>query len=114
MKRKTFGLICFFNQILAAPDETVSEPQESETLLFTVQEDEHVSNNEEVMVDDPNDPTYNVEEDNFSESKKAKSKSQVCHVCNATFARVNHLTRHMILHRNVLVHRCDRCDKVGL
>lgn len=54
------------------------------------------------------------EEDSFGLSKKARSKNQVCHVCNASFARVNHLTRHMILHRNVLVHQCERCDKVSL
>lgn len=35
----------------------------------------------------------------------------VCHVCQAQFARANHLTRHMTLHRAVLIHKCDRCDK---
>lgn len=44
--------------------------------------------------------------------KKARAKNQVCHVCGATFARANHLTRHMTLHRHVLVHQCDRCEKV--
>ncbi|XP_023017036.1 uncharacterized protein isoform X2 [Leptinotarsa decemlineata] len=43
--------------------------------------------------------------------KKTRSKNQVCHVCGASFARVNHLTRHMTLHRSVLVNQCDRCEK---
>ncbi|CAG9865144.1 unnamed protein product [Phyllotreta striolata] len=44
-------------------------------------------------------------------AKKARNKNQVCHVCGASFSRVNHLTRHMTLHRAVLVHQCDRCEK---
>nr|CAH7748700.1 unnamed protein product [Callosobruchus chinensis] len=44
-------------------------------------------------------------------TKKTRNKNQICHVCGATFARINHLTRHMTLHRNVLTHPCDRCDK---
>ncbi|XP_057665944.1 zinc finger protein 420-like isoform X1 [Diorhabda carinulata] len=43
--------------------------------------------------------------------KKARSKNQVCHVCGASFSRANHLTRHMTLHRAVLIHQCDRCEK---
>lgn len=34
-----------------------------------------------------------------------------CHVCQASFNRVNHLTRHMTLHRALLVHKCGQCDK---
>ncbi|KAG5885376.1 hypothetical protein JTB14_023763 [Gonioctena quinquepunctata] len=43
--------------------------------------------------------------------KKGRTKNQVCHVCGASFARVNHLTRHMTLHRSLLVYQCDRCEK---
>lgn len=35
----------------------------------------------------------------------------VCHVCGSSFARANHLTRHMTLHRAILTFKCDRCDK---
>lgn len=38
-------------------------------------------------------------------------KLHSCHVCASKFARANHLTRHMTLHRAVLIHKCDRCDK---
>lgn len=96
--------------------------QAASTLFPEPQDAESSGNNDESNVDDPvdsayvvedpGDPSYVVEEDNFGLSKKSRSKNQVCHVCNATFARVNHLTRHMILHRNVLVHKCARCDKV--
>ncbi|XP_030765393.1 zinc finger protein 189-like [Sitophilus oryzae] len=41
----------------------------------------------------------------------SKNKVHVCHVCEAQFARANHLTRHMTLHRSVLTHKCDRCDQ---
>lgn len=44
---------------------------------------------------------------------KRKIKVHTCHVCQAQFARANHLTRHMTLHRAVLTHKCDRCDQVG-
>lgn len=81
-------------------------------LLVEDQEVESSTNHEENNVDDPSDPSFRTE-DNFGLSKNSRSKNQVCHVCNATFARVNHLTRHMILHRNVLVHQCERCDKVS-
>lgn len=37
-----------------------------------------------------------------------------CHVCNQKFTKVNHLTRHMTLHRNVLSHQCEHCEKVFL
>lgn len=43
--------------------------------------------------------------------KKTRNKNQVCHVCGASFSRANHLTRHMTLHRAVLIHQCDRCEK---
>ncbi|KAJ8920878.1 hypothetical protein NQ315_015671 [Exocentrus adspersus] len=43
--------------------------------------------------------------------KRVRHRSQVCHVCGAGFARANHLTRHMTLHRSILVHQCDRCEK---
>lgn len=42
---------------------------------------------------------------------KKKVKVHSCHVCQAEFARANHLTRHMTLHRAVLTHKCDRCDQ---
>lgn len=42
---------------------------------------------------------------------KPVHKVHVCHVCEAAFARANHLTRHMTLHRALLIHKCDRCDK---
>ncbi|CAH1127829.1 unnamed protein product [Ceutorhynchus assimilis] len=42
---------------------------------------------------------------------KPKLKVHTCHVCQAQFARANHLTRHMTLHRAVLTHKCDRCDQ---
>ncbi|XP_019757245.1 zinc finger protein 91 isoform X3 [Dendroctonus ponderosae] len=42
---------------------------------------------------------------------KRKMKVHTCHVCNAGFARVNHLSRHMTLHRAVLTHKCDRCEQ---
>lgn len=77
------------------------------------QDIESTSNhNDENNIDDPSDANFTAE-DTFGLTKNSRSKSQVCHVCNATFARVNHLTRHMILHRNVLVHQCERCDKVS-
>lgn len=44
-------------------------------------------------------------------NSKRKIKVHVCHVCQAQFARANHLTRHMTLHRAVLTHKCDRCDQ---
>lgn len=55
----------------------------------------------------------------FLEEQEAVDKSQPqesspvhsCHVCQASFNRVNHLTRHMTLHRALLVHKCSRCDK---
>lgn len=43
--------------------------------------------------------------------KKVRNRNQVCHVCGACFNRSNHLTRHMTLHRAILVHQCDRCEK---
>ncbi|XP_018333380.1 zinc finger protein 678 isoform X2 [Agrilus planipennis] len=39
------------------------------------------------------------------------AKIHICHVCDSSFDRINHLTRHMTLHRAVLTHKCDRCDK---
>ncbi|XP_076254107.1 uncharacterized protein LOC143192574 isoform X2 [Rhynchophorus ferrugineus] len=42
---------------------------------------------------------------------KRKMKVHSCHVCEAQFAKANHLTRHMTLHRAVLTHKCDRCDQ---
>ncbi|XP_066260460.1 zinc finger protein 420-like [Euwallacea similis] len=45
------------------------------------------------------------------ENSKRKIKVHTCHVCQAQFARANHLTRHMTLHRAVLTHKCDRCDQ---
>ncbi|XP_001809587.2 zinc finger protein ZFP2 [Tribolium castaneum] len=44
-------------------------------------------------------------------AKPVHHKVHVCHVCEAAFARANHLTRHMTLHRALLIHKCDRCDK---
>lgn len=78
------------------------------------QDSELNANVEANIVDDPGDRVYSADDQNFSLSKKVRSKNHICHVCNATFARVNHLTRHMILHRNVLVHQCERCDKVSI
>ncbi|CAH1984917.1 unnamed protein product [Acanthoscelides obtectus] len=60
------------------------------------------------------DEEWNLPEPENTENvvtKKPRNKNQVCHVCGALFARVNHLTRHMTLHRNVLTHSCDQCDK---
>lgn len=45
-------------------------------------------------------------------NSKRKMKVHSCHVCEAEFARANHLTRHMTLHRAVLTHKCERCDQV--
>lgn len=42
--------------------------------------------------------------------KKRPPKVHTCHVCQTEFSRANHLTRHMILHRAVLIHKCDQCD----
>lgn len=42
---------------------------------------------------------------------KKNNKMHTCHVCGSSFARANHLTRHMTLHRAVLTYKCDRCDK---
>lgn len=81
-------------------------------LLTEGQEVDTIMHNDENNIDDPSDPNL-ITEDNFGLSKKARTKNQICHVCNASFARVNHLTRHMILHRNVLIHQCERCDKVS-
>lgn len=38
-------------------------------------------------------------------------KMHTCHVCESKFARANHLTRHMTLHRAILIHKCNKCDK---
>lgn len=46
-------------------------------------------------------------------NSKRKMKVHTCHVCHAGFARVNHLSRHMTLHRAVLTHKCDRCEQVS-
>lgn len=82
--------------------------------LTNHQDSESVEKLIEIEVNNAGETTVVIEEeDSFGLSKKSRSKNQVCHVCNASFARVNHLTRHMILHRNVLVHQCERCDKVS-
>lgn len=49
--------------------------------------------------------------DNIIAKADSHQKIHICHVCGATFARANHLTRHMTLHRALLIHKCDRCDK---
>ncbi|XP_050501833.1 zinc finger protein 852-like [Diabrotica virgifera virgifera] len=80
-----------------------------------------VSTKHEIKLDELNINDTKQEEDEDAEAgipdaenvfvKKSRSKNQVCHVCGASFSRVNHLTRHMTLHRAVLVHQCDRCEK---
>lgn len=38
-------------------------------------------------------------------------KIHTCHVCAAKFPKANHLTRHMTLHRAVLLFKCEKCEK---
>lgn len=87
---------------------TTDEPVDTTSTEFTEPQGGDINNADEI-----NDPSYIVSDDNINSSKNSRSKNQVCHVCNANFARVNHLTRHMILHRNVLIHQCESCDKVS-
>lgn len=42
---------------------------------------------------------------------KPNRKLHKCHVCESSFSRANHLTRHMTLHRALLIYKCERCDK---
>jgi KRAB domain-containing zinc finger protein len=61
---------------------------------------------------EPEQPASDQEMKNSPPAPKpAHHKVHVCHVCEAAFARANHLTRHMTLHRALLIHKCDRCDK---
>lgn len=53
----------------------------------------------------------NENETNSLEKDKNPKKNYTCHVCEAKFPRANHLTRHMTLHRSLLIFKCDRCDK---
>lgn len=51
-----------------------------------------------------------TEETETAEEPK-EEKSFACHVCDTKFPKANHLTRHMTLHKGVLVHKCTKCDK---
>lgn len=58
-------------------------------------------------------PSTNAEEaeDDPKGEPKINLNIYTCHVCDTSFPRVNHLTRHMTLHRALLIHKCSRCDK---
>ncbi|KAJ8960778.1 hypothetical protein NQ318_020072 [Aromia moschata] len=43
--------------------------------------------------------------------KRVYKKNKVCHVCGASFSRLNLLTKHMKSHRSLLMHQCDKCKK---
>ncbi|KAJ8960781.1 hypothetical protein NQ318_020075 [Aromia moschata] len=81
--------------------------------------EEHMEESEDRKPVIPSDAAKEEEEDiaglpeaeNLLVVKRVRSKNQVCHVCGVSFSRTNHLTRHMTLHRSVLVHQCDRCEK---
>lgn len=73
---------------------------------------EHFQSNGDLDDMDPGDDMSFGAED--EDNAKRKIKVHTCHVCQAQFARANHLTRHMTLHRSVLTHKCDRCDQVSI
>ncbi|KAJ8960779.1 hypothetical protein NQ318_020073 [Aromia moschata] len=44
-------------------------------------------------------------------NERACKKNKVCHVCGASFLRLDLLVRHMKLHHSVLMHQCYKCEK---
>lgn len=80
--------------------------------LYSDGSNEHFQSNGDMDDIDPGDDmTFGAEDE---DNAKRKIKVHTCHVCQAQFARANHLTRHMTLHRSVLTHKCDRCDQVSI
>ncbi|GJQ86443.1 hypothetical protein Trydic_g10350 [Trypoxylus dichotomus] len=68
------------------------------------------TNDAEVTDNDVNPNIDSIPDHEFLMMTKL-TKCYTCHVCNAQFVRSNHLTRHMTLHKAVLIHKCHRCDK---
>ncbi|KAJ8960775.1 hypothetical protein NQ318_020069 [Aromia moschata] len=59
-----------------------------------------------LAVEDRNDT-----EDLLVAKKRVYKKNKVCHVCGASFGRLNRLVKHMTSHSSLLVHQCDKCEK---
>lgn len=73
----------------------------------SAQNEIHIANISDKLSE--NDDFDNDMPDGISEIKK--ERVHICHVCGASFARSNHLTRHMIVHQSMLIHKCSKCDK---
>ncbi|XP_017785435.1 PREDICTED: zinc finger protein 2 homolog isoform X2 [Nicrophorus vespilloides] len=76
---------------------------------------EFVKNSSSMNEEDVLTPKIEIQKeevvDDMKETIKKRAKCHECHVCNTKFSRTNHLTRHMTLHRAVLIFKCDKCDK---
>lgn len=83
------------------------EPKETEDKNIT--EDENSANPQKQATEENNED--DLPDDFEMLLPKTNRKVHTCHVCDTSFNRANHLTRHMTLHRSLLIYKCDRCDK---
>lgn len=79
----------------------VEQDQDNSTNSEPSKEESQKELDEDMIEDDPE----------FEQTVQTEEKPYECHVCTAKFTKSNHLTRHMTLHRAVLLHKCDKCEK---
>ncbi|KAJ8960776.1 hypothetical protein NQ318_020070 [Aromia moschata] len=75
---------------------------------FRLNEDDNTNSTQDQSSADNN---QNDREGLLTTNKRVYNKSKVCHVCSASFSRLNLLTEHMTSHRSLLIHQCNRCEK---